>query len=52
MNNTTTVTIDLAKGVFQIVVSSECGKQLINIDIMMKKVRRFVSRHPELVICM
>ena len=52
MNNTTTVTIDLAKDVFQIAVFNKYGKTLINKAISPKKVRQFISSHPEAVIYM
>jgi transposase len=46
MNNTTTITIDLAKDVFQMAVCNKYDKILINKAISPKKVRRFVSSHP------
>jgi transposase len=52
MNNTTTITIDLAKDAFQIAAFNKYGKALINKAISPKKVRQFVSNHPEAVIYM
>lgn len=52
MNNTTTITIDLAKDVFQVAVFSKYGKALINKAISPKKVRQFIRNHPEAVIYM
>ncbi|ODB85674.1 hypothetical protein A3194_12645 [Candidatus Thiodiazotropha endoloripes] len=52
MNNTTTITIDLAKDIFQVAVFSKHGKSLINKPISPKKVRQFVTNHPEAVIYM
>ncbi len=52
MDNTTTVTIDLAKDVFPIAVFNEYDRALVNIAISKKKVRQFISRHPEAAICM
>jgi transposase len=52
MDNTTTVTIDLAKDVFQIAVFNKYGKALINKAISPMKVREFISGHPEALIYM
>ncbi len=52
MNNTTTITIDLAKDIFQVAVFSKYGKALINKAISPKQIRQFINNHPEAVIYM
>ncbi|MEW8457699.1 MAG: IS110 family transposase [Candidatus Thiodiazotropha sp.] len=52
MNNTTTITIDLAKDVFQVAVFSKYGKVLTNKAISPKRVSHLINSHPEAVIYM
>jgi hypothetical protein len=52
MINTTTITIDLAKDIFQVAIFNKYGKSLINQAISPKKARQFVTNHPEAVIYM
>jgi len=46
MKNSTTITIDLAKDIFQIATFNKQGKCLLNKKISPKKVRQFVINHP------
>ena len=52
MNNTTTITIDFAKDVFQVAVFNKFGKQIINKSVSAKKVPLLVAQHPEACIYM
>lgn len=52
MNNTTTITIDLAKDVFQVAVFNKFGKQVTNKPVSAKKIQQIVSLHPEACIFM
>jgi len=52
MKNTTTITIDLAKDIFQVAVFNKHGKTLINKEMSPKKIRKFVINHPEAEIYM
>ena len=52
MNNTTTISIDLAKNVYQVAVFSKYGKQLSNTKCTERKLRLAVARHPEAIIVM
>jgi len=52
MKNTTTITIDLAKEVFQVAVFSKFGKQLINKAVSSAKLQQLVIQHPEASIYM
>ncbi|WP_316367754.1 IS110 family transposase [Candidatus Thiodiazotropha sp. CDECU1] len=46
MKNTTTITIDLAKDVFQVAVFNKFGKQLVNKDVNSKQLAKLVMQHP------
>ena len=52
MNNTTTITIDLAKTVFQVAVYNKFGKQLSNKAMNDKKMVELITHHSEAVIYM
>lgn len=52
MNNTTTITIDLAKNVFQVAVFNKFGKQIVNKSVSAKSILLLVSQHPEACIYM
>jgi hypothetical protein len=52
MNNTTTITIDLAKDVFQVPFFCKYGKAMISKAISPKELRQFAGRFPEAVIFM
>lgn len=52
MNNTTTITIDLAKDVFQVAVFNKYGKSLINKPMSPKKIMGFIINYPEAAIYM
>lgn len=52
MNDTTTITIDLAKDVFQVAVFNKFGKQIINTSVSSKKLQLLVAQHPEACIFM
>ena len=52
MNNTTTITIDLAKDIFHVAVFNKYGNSLNNKRITPKKVRQFIIRYPEATIYM
>ena len=52
MNNTTTITIDLAKDVFQVAVFNKYGKELANKAVNSKKLQQWVSQHPEACVYM
>ncbi|WP_316367283.1 IS110 family transposase [Candidatus Thiodiazotropha sp. CDECU1] len=52
MKNTTTITIDLAKDVFQAVVFNKFGKKLINKGMNSKRLVQLVLQHPEACIYM
>ncbi|MGB5454421.1 MAG: transposase [Gammaproteobacteria bacterium] len=47
MNNTTTITIDLAKDVFQVAVFNKFGKELTNKAVRSAKLQHLVTQHPE-----
>jgi transposase len=47
MNNTTTITIDLAKDVFQVAVFNRYGKPLVNKAVSPKKITQVIKCHPE-----
>jgi len=47
MKNTTTITIDLAKDVFQVAVLNKFGKQLVNKSVNSKQLVKLVMQHPE-----
>lgn len=47
MKNTTTITIDLAKDVFQVAVFNKFGKQLVNKGMNSKQLVKLVMQHPE-----
>ena len=52
MNNTTTITIDLAKTVFQVAVFNKFGKQISNKAMNDKKMVELIAQHPEALIYM
>ncbi|MEW8313523.1 MAG: IS110 family transposase [Candidatus Thiodiazotropha endolucinida] len=52
MKNTTTISIDLAKNVFQVAVFNRHGKLKSNQKMSAKKLGLLVTRHPEANICM
>jgi len=52
MNNTTTITIDLAKDVFQVAIFNKFGKVLNNKAMNSKKLLQWVSQHPEACVYM
>lgn len=52
MNNTTTISIDLAKTVFQVAVFTKYGKQKSNKAVSAKKMLEIITQHPEARICM
>ncbi|MCU7886437.1 MAG: IS110 family transposase, partial [Candidatus Thiodiazotropha sp. (ex Lucinoma annulata)] len=52
MNNTTTITIDLAKEVFQVAVFNKFGKEIVNRGMNSKKLVQLVLQHPEACIFM
>jgi transposase len=52
MNNTTTITIDLAKNVFQVAVFNKYGKPISNKAMNDKKMVQRVTQHPEAIIYM
>jgi transposase len=52
MNNTTTITIDLAKEVFQVAVFNKFGKVITNKAMSAKKMLQLVIQHPEACIYM
>ena len=52
MNNTTTITIDLAKEVFQVAVFNKFGKLIMNKAMSAKKMQQLVIQHPEACIYM
>jgi transposase len=52
MNNTTTITIDLAKEVFQVAIFSKFGKQKSNKAMNSKKMQELIMQHPEACIYM
>ena len=52
MNNTTTITIDLAKDVFQIAVFNRFGNEITNKAVSPKKILQLVVQHPEACIYM
>ena len=52
MNNTTTITIDLAKDVFQVAVFNKFGKEIANKSMSAKKIQQIVLQHPEACIFM
>ena len=52
MNNTTTISIDLAKEVFQVGIFNKHGKLLSNKRVNAHKIRELVCRHPEALILM
>ena len=47
MNDTTTITIDLAKEVFQVAVFNKYGKQITNKALSGKRMQLLVTQHPE-----
>ena len=52
MNNTTTITIDLAKDVFQVAVFNKYGTSLSNKAMNSKKMQLLIAQHPEACIYM
>jgi len=52
MNNTTTITIDLAKDVFQVAVFNKFGKVLVNKAASTAKLQQLVIQYPEACIYM
>jgi len=52
MKNTTTISIDLAKDVFQVAVINKYGKVLFNQTMNDKKMAIVVAQHSEALICM
>ena len=52
MKNTTTISIDLAKNVFQVAVFNKYGKLKSNEAMNGKKMVLLVAQHPEASICM
>lgn len=52
MNNNTTITIDLAKEVFQVAVFNKFGKLITNKTMSAKSMLQLVSQHPEACIYM
>lgn len=52
MNNTTTISIDLAKNVYQVAVFSKFGKQISNTKCTERQLRKIVDSHPEAIIVM
>lgn len=52
MNNTTTITIDLAKEVFQVAVFNKFGKIIANKAMSAKNMQHLVIQHPEACIYM
>ncbi len=52
MKKTTTISIDLAKNVFQVAVFNKHGKLKSNQKMNAKKMALFVAQHPEANICM
>ena len=52
MNNTTTITIDLAKEVFQVAILNKFGKVITNKAMSAKKMLHLVIQHPEACIYM
>ncbi|MES9993756.1 MAG: hypothetical protein ABW098_17540 [Candidatus Thiodiazotropha sp.] len=52
MKNTTTITIDLAKDVFQVAVFNKFGKKLTNKAMNSKRLVQLVLQHPESCIYM
>jgi transposase len=52
MKDTTTISIDLAKTVFQVAVFNKFGKTVSNKALNAKKMVELVAQHPEAVICM
>jgi transposase len=52
MNNTTTITIDLAKEVFQVAIFDKHGKLLLNKGMKEKKMLEVILKHPEAYIFM
>lgn len=47
MDNNTTISIDLAKEVFQVAVFNKAGKTKSNQEVSAKKMRKIISQHPQ-----
>ena len=52
MKNCTTITIDLAKDVYQVAVFNKFGKELSNKAMNSTKMRRLIAQHPEACVYM
>lgn len=52
MKNSTTISIDLAKTVFQVALFNQYGLMKSNNKMSQAKMIQFIALHPEAVICM
>ena len=52
MKNCTTITIDLAKDVYQVAVFNKYGKELSNKAMNSTKMRQLIAQHPEACVYM
>ena len=52
MKNSTTISIDLAKTVFQVALFNKYGVMKSNNKMSQVKMVQFIAQHPEAVICM
>jgi transposase len=52
MNNISTISIDLAKTVFQVALINRFGKLVSNLKVSQLKLISIVSQHPKAIVCM